>query len=113
MLAPRFAGTAQRATDAIDEANPVIVAGFGRFGQVVARVLRGMDIRATVIDHDPSQIELVRRFGWKAYYGDATRVDLLERPARRARGCWWSRSTTPRRRCARCGARGRTSPTSR
>jgi monovalent cation:proton antiporter-2 (CPA2) family protein len=73
------AGTsAWRAPDAIAESNPVIVAGFGRFGQVIVRVLRGMGIDATVIDHDPGQIETVRRFGWKAYYGDATRMDLLE-----------------------------------
>jgi len=69
---------AERAADAIAEANPVIIAGFGRFGQVVTRVLRGLGIRATVIDHDPEQIETVRRFGFKAYYGDATRMDLLE-----------------------------------
>ena len=61
-----------------DEANPVIVAGFGRFGQVVTRVLNGMRIGATLIDHDPNQIETVRRFGSKAYYGDATRIDVLE-----------------------------------
>ncbi len=67
-----------RAPDAIRETNPVIVAGFGRFGQVVVRVLRGLGIGATVIDHDPGQIDTVRRFGWKAYYGDATRLDLLE-----------------------------------
>jgi monovalent cation:proton antiporter-2 (CPA2) family protein len=67
-----------RAPDVIREANPVIVAGFGRFGQVVVRVLRGLSIGATVIDHDPGQIDTVRRFGWKAYYGDATRLDLLE-----------------------------------
>jgi monovalent cation:proton antiporter-2 (CPA2) family protein len=69
---------AQREPDAISESNPVIVAGFGRFGQVTVRVLRGLGIDATVIDHDPGQIETVRRFGWKAYYGDATRMDLLE-----------------------------------
>jgi len=69
---------AERAADAIRESNPVIVAGFGRFGQVVVRVLRGLGIGATVIDHDPGQIDTVRRFGWKAYYGDATRLDLLE-----------------------------------
>jgi voltage-gated potassium channel Kch len=69
---------AERAPDAIHESNPVIVAGFGRFGQVVVRVLRGLGIGATVIDHDPGQIDTVRRFGWKAYYGDATRMDLLE-----------------------------------
>ena len=68
----------EREPDAIRESNPVIIAGFGRFGQVVARVLRGLDIGATVIDHDPGQIDTVRRFGWKAYYGDATRMDLLE-----------------------------------
>jgi glutathione-regulated potassium-efflux system ancillary protein KefC len=68
----------ERPADTIRESNPVIVAGFGRFGQVVMRVLRGLDIGATVIDHDPGQIDTVRRFGWKAYYGDATRMDLLE-----------------------------------
>jgi monovalent cation:proton antiporter-2 (CPA2) family protein len=68
----------ERAPDTINESNPVIVAGFGRFGQVVVRVLRGLGIGATVIDHDPGQIDTVRRFGWKAYYGDATRIDLLE-----------------------------------
>ena len=78
VLAPRFARVEQRAPDAIDESNPVIIAGFGRFGQVVSRVLGGIRIRATVVDHDPNQIELVRRFGSKAYYGDATRPDLLE-----------------------------------
>jgi voltage-gated potassium channel Kch len=67
-----------RAPDAIRESNPVIVAGFGRFGQVAVRVLRGLGIGATVIDHDPAQIDTVRRFGFKAYYGDATRMDLLE-----------------------------------
>jgi glutathione-regulated potassium-efflux system protein KefB len=68
----------ERAPDAIRESNPVIVAGFGRFGQVVVRVLRGLGVGATVIDRDPAQIETVRRFGYKAYYGDATRLDLLE-----------------------------------
>jgi len=68
----------ERAPDTIRESNPVIVAGFGRFGQVVVRVLRGLGIGATVIDHDPAQIDTVRRFGFKAYYGDATRMDLLE-----------------------------------
>ena len=70
--------TQERAADAIRESNPVIVAGFGRFGQVVVRVLRGLGIQSTVIDHDPEQIDTVRRFGFKAYYGDATRMDLLE-----------------------------------
>src|SRR6185503_8278551 len=68
----------ERPADDIRESNPVIVAGFGRFGQVITRVLRGLEIGTTVIDHDPAQIDTVRRFGWKAYYGDATRMDLLE-----------------------------------
>jgi voltage-gated potassium channel Kch len=83
MAFERFRSRAQarrteRAPDAIRESNPVLVAGFGRFGQVVVRVLRGLGIGTTVIDHDPGQIETVRRFGFKAYYGDATRMDLLE-----------------------------------
>jgi monovalent cation:proton antiporter-2 (CPA2) family protein len=77
-VAPRLQRAPARPDDVIEERNPVIVAGFGRFGQIVTRVLRGLNIGATVIDHDPNQIELVRRFGWKAYYGDATRPDLLE-----------------------------------
>ncbi len=77
VIAPRLERPAERAPDAIDERHPVIVAGFGRFGQVVTRVLRGLGIPATIIEHDPNQIETVRRFGWKAYYGDATRLDLL------------------------------------
>ena len=78
VLAPRFGRAEERAPDPIDEHNPVIIAGYGRFGQVVQRVLSGMKVRATVVDIDPNQIELVRRFGSKAYYGDATRFDLLE-----------------------------------
>ena len=74
----RFEPREVRQPDPIRESNPVLVAGFGRFGQVVTRVLRGLDIGATVIDHDPGQIDTVRRFGWKAYYGDATRLELLE-----------------------------------
>jgi monovalent cation:proton antiporter-2 (CPA2) family protein len=72
-------GLAPAEPDVIDEGNPVIIAGFGRFGQVVSRVLNGLRIRATLIDHDPNQVELVRRFGNPAYYGDATRLDVLER----------------------------------
>ncbi|HXR59246.1 MAG TPA: monovalent cation:proton antiporter-2 (CPA2) family protein [Burkholderiales bacterium] len=76
-LAPRLGRAEERAPDTIDEQNPVIVAGFGRFGQVVTRVLNGLKIGATVIDRDPNQVELVRRFGSKAYYGDASNLQLL------------------------------------
>ena len=78
LIAPRLTSRAARAPDVIEERNPVLIAGFGRFGQIVTRVLRGLGIGVTIIEHDAEQIETVRRFGWKAYYGDATRLDLLE-----------------------------------
>jgi glutathione-regulated potassium-efflux system ancillary protein KefC len=56
---------------------PIIIAGSGRYGQVVARMLRANDIEATVLDHDSEAIESLRRFGWTVYYGDATRLDML------------------------------------
>ncbi|MEO7404756.1 MAG: NAD-binding protein, partial [Burkholderiales bacterium] len=77
-IAPRMNREEARASDVIDEQNPVIIAGYGRFGQVVARLLLSRDVGVTVIDHDSNQVELVRQFGNKAYYGDATRLDLLE-----------------------------------
>jgi glutathione-regulated potassium-efflux system ancillary protein KefC len=60
-----------------DEHAPVIIAGFGRFGQIVGRLLFASGFKATVLDHDPDTIELLRRFDFKIYYGDATRLDLL------------------------------------
>jgi glutathione-regulated potassium-efflux system ancillary protein KefC len=56
---------------------PVIIAGFGRYGQIVGRLLAANGLSATVLDHDPEQVETVRRFGWQAFYGDAARLDLL------------------------------------
>lgn len=68
------------------EDNAVIIAGFGRFGQIVGRLLYANRIKAVVLDYEPTQIELVRRFGFKVRYGDATRLDLLEAAgARQAR----------------------------
>jgi glutathione-regulated potassium-efflux system ancillary protein KefC len=68
----------EREADAIEDTHPqVIIAGFGRFGQIVGRLLFASGIKATVLDHDPDHIESLRRFGFKVYYGDATRVDLL------------------------------------
>ena len=55
----------------------VIIAGFGRFGQIVARILRARRIRFTALDISPDQIDIVRRYGSEAYYGDASRLDLL------------------------------------
>ena len=54
------------------------MAGFGRVGQMVGRLLVGRGYGVTIIEHDPNQIELVRRFGWKAYYGEVTRLDVLQ-----------------------------------
>jgi glutathione-regulated potassium-efflux system ancillary protein KefC len=56
---------------------PVIIAGFGRYGQIVARYLFASGIRATVLDHDADQIEIMRKFDFRVFYGDATRLDLL------------------------------------
>jgi voltage-gated potassium channel Kch len=61
-----------------DEANPVIIAGYGRFGQIVGRLLRAAGYSATLLDHDAGQIELTARFGNRVFYGDAARADLLE-----------------------------------
>ena len=63
--------------DAIDATGPVIIAGFGRFGQIVGRLLLANDIRPVVLEHDPDQVESVRKFGYRVFYGDATRLDLL------------------------------------
>ncbi len=64
--------------DAIeDQDHAVIVAGFGRVGQIVARLLNASGIETTVLDHDPEHIETIRRFGFKVFYGDAARLDLL------------------------------------
>jgi glutathione-regulated potassium-efflux system ancillary protein KefC len=68
----------RREPDAIDRQAPVIIAGFGRFGQIIGRLLLANDIRPVVLDHDPDQVELLRRFEFEVYYGDATRLDLLE-----------------------------------
>jgi glutathione-regulated potassium-efflux system ancillary protein KefC len=56
---------------------PIIIAGFGRYGQTVGRLLMANGFTATVLEHDAEHIETLRRFGWKAFYGDATRLDLL------------------------------------
>ncbi len=64
-------------TDVIDRSPRVIIAGFGRFGQVVGRLMYANKIRITVLESDVSQIQLLRRFGYKVFYGDATQLDLL------------------------------------
>ena len=68
-----------READEIDEEQPrVIIAGFGRFGQITGRLLLSSGVKMVVLDHDPDHIETLRKFGMKVFYGDATRMDLLE-----------------------------------
>jgi monovalent cation:proton antiporter-2 (CPA2) family protein len=64
------------------EDTPVVIAGYGRFGQIVGRLLRANRIPLTILDLDPEIVEIVRRIGVKVYYGDASRTDLLH-----AAGC--------------------------
>jgi glutathione-regulated potassium-efflux system ancillary protein KefC len=59
------------------QSKAVIIAGFGRYGQIVGRLLNANGFEPTVLDHDGENVEGIRRFGWPAFYGDATRLDLL------------------------------------
>ncbi len=82
VLHERWFGTAAQsstqAADTIDTEGDIIIAGYGRFGQIIGRLLAAQGYRLTILDHSPSQIELLRRFGNKVFYGDAARRDLLE-----------------------------------
>jgi monovalent cation:proton antiporter-2 (CPA2) family protein len=74
----RFKPTPSPEYDTIDaEPTPVIICGFGRFGQIIGRVLRMHGIDFTALERDPGQVEVVRRFGTKVYFGDPTRPDVL------------------------------------
>jgi monovalent cation:proton antiporter-2 (CPA2) family protein len=64
--------------DDIHENNPVIIAGFGRFGQIPGRIMRVLGVGFTALEQDPDQVDIIRRFGGKIYYGDASRLDLLQ-----------------------------------
>ncbi len=77
LVLSRQKGSEREADEIPDEGTPVIIAGFGRFGQIVGRLLFASGVKATVLDHDPDQIELLKRFNFRVYYGDATRLDLL------------------------------------
>lgn len=75
---PRFMSSLPPRYDAIDEQNSVILAGYGRFGQIIGRFLTAQGIKLTILENDPEQIELLRKFGFKGYFGDASRLDLLK-----------------------------------
>lgn len=75
----RIFGSAKKPFDEIrGDENLVIIAGFGRVGQIVGRVLRVMKIEFTALEADATQVDVLRRFGNKVYYGDASKIDLLK-----------------------------------
>jgi len=78
-LIPLLAGQNRRTMAEIAEPQnrSVIIAGFGRYGQVVGRMLYANGIQPTVLDIDAEQIEAMRKFGWRVFYGDAKRLDLM------------------------------------
>ena len=77
-LQPRLAQRRAPAYDPIEgPPAPVIICGFGRVGQIVGRVLHMQRIHFTALDKDPAQVEVVRRYGGRVYYGDPTRLDVL------------------------------------
>ena len=78
LLIPRLEPAPMPDYDTIDAADaPVIICGFGRFGQIIGRVLRMHGIAFTALERDLGQVDVVRRFGNKVYFGDPTRPDLL------------------------------------
>lgn len=68
----------QKEADVIDEQNKVVIAGFSHFGSTIGRLLRANGVHATILDHDTDRVDLLRKMGFKVFYGDVTRVDLLE-----------------------------------
>jgi glutathione-regulated potassium-efflux system ancillary protein KefC len=79
LVAPRLDARSAllRPSDDIDSHQRIVVLGYGRFGQIVTRMLRAQGFEMTLIDDDPAQIELMKRFGVKVFYGDGSRLDLL------------------------------------
>jgi monovalent cation:H+ antiporter-2, CPA2 family len=68
----------EKEADKVDERNKVIIAGFSHFGSTIGRFLRANGVNATILDNDPDRVDLLRKMGFKVFYGDATRFDLLE-----------------------------------
>jgi CPA2 family monovalent cation:H+ antiporter-2/glutathione-regulated potassium-efflux system ancillary protein KefC len=77
VVAPRALAKADRAPDVIDRRGRVVLAGMGRFGQIVSRLLLTSGYEVIILDHDPQTIENLRKIGIRTFYGDATRPDLL------------------------------------
>ncbi len=77
-IEPRLRPREDRQFDEVPEqGTPVIIAGFGRFGQIVARVLRMHHIAFTALEADVRQVDFVRRFGNRVYYGNPANIELL------------------------------------
>jgi glutathione-regulated potassium-efflux system ancillary protein KefC len=78
-LLPRYASRRQVALEEISEPQeaPILIAGFGRYGQIVTRVMLAEGIACTILDHDAEMVEAARSFGYRVFYGDASRLDLL------------------------------------
>ena len=68
----------EQSTDVENTESPVIIAGFGRYGQILGRLLLSNGIVPTVLDHDSDTIQTMTKFGFKVYYGDGSRMDVLE-----------------------------------
>jgi len=79
LLLPRYARLGKTTLEEISEPQeaPIVIAGFGRYGQIIARMMLAQGIPCTVLDHDVEMIEAARSFGYRVFYGDATRLDLL------------------------------------
>ncbi|NKW91581.1 potassium transporter [Rhodobacteraceae bacterium R_SAG9] len=77
VVAPKFLADQEMEAEDINHRSKVIVAGYGRFGGVVARMLRQVGIQPVVVDYSAHQLEMLRRFGTKVFFGDASRADLL------------------------------------
>ncbi|MEM9582690.1 MAG: cation:proton antiporter [Pseudomonadota bacterium] len=77
VIAPKYDTDQERDMDEIDEQSHIIIAGHGRVGGIVNRLLKGAGHTPTVIDYSSKQLDMLAKFGVKAYYGDATRSDLL------------------------------------
>lgn len=77
LIAPQYNKAKDREDDKIEPEGKIIIAGHGRFGGIVNRMLRGVGYETTVLDFSSEQLELLRTFGFKVFFGDATRPDLI------------------------------------